>query len=269
VEQDADLMAQAGINAVRTYSHIGDRSVLDALWARGIWVVDSVYNTGDPSSVASRVNEIKDHPAVLMWTIGNEWNYNGLYSQMSHGAAMARVAEVARIVKANDVAHPVASIYGSVPSESVISALDDIDIWGLNVYKSIGFGDTFDKFARRSGKPMFLGEYGADAFDARYGREDQALQAEATRVLSEAIATHSSIRTGGDCFGGFVFEFADEWWKDQAGSKSRQDVGGIAPGGGPYPDLTFNEEWWGLVDIDRRPREAFHAYAAVSTPTAA
>merc|ERR1712217_262597 len=203
----------------------------------------------------------------LMWTIGNEWNYNGLYAHMSHAAATSRVAEVARIVKANDAAHPVASIYGGVPSEHTIQALGDIDIWALNIYEGLSFKSDLVTFAQRSGRPMFLGEYGADAYNAKVGREDQASQAKAAKVLTELIAGHSSVRAGGICLGGFIFEFADEWWKDQKGSKSRQDIGGIAPGGGPYPDATFNEEWWGLVDIDRKPRQAFTAYASVPMPT--
>jgi len=128
------------------------------------------------------------------------------------------------------------------------------------------FGDLFDVYAGMSQKPMFLGEYGADAFNAKIQQEDQQAQADATRELTEEIVARSSLGSNGVCLGGFIFEFNDEWHKDGSGSPSVQDKGGVAPGGGPYPDSTFNEEWWGLVKIDRSPRLAFQAYADIDNP---
>merc|ERR1712232_169928 len=143
--------------------------------------------------------------------------------------------------------------------------MPDIDLWGINSYRGISHGNLFSDFARRSGKPMFMGEYGADAFNAKVNHEDQNAQAIATKALTQEIVSRSSA-VGGDVLGWFLFGFNDEWWKDSHGSRSRHDVGGIAPGGGPYPDMTFNEEWWGIVDIDRKPRAAYWEYRAVENP---
>jgi hypothetical protein len=269
VDRDAQLMADAGINVVRTYEPLTDTVVLDKLWSHGIYVVNTVYAYGGAatSTVQNIVNAVKDHPATLMWAIGNEWNYNNLYwHEFSFTDAKTRIKEVARLVKQYDTSHPVSTIYGELPDAATLADLQDVDVWGINVYRDIGFGNLFEDWASRSGKPMYLGEYGADAYDARINSENQDAQAEATTKLTELIVAQSAVNSGGICTGGIIFEFADEWWKDGAGSPSTHDVGGIAPGGGPYPDLTFNEEWWGLVDIDRQPRKAYTAYANVAIP---
>lgn len=270
VELDAPLMAAAGINVVRTYGALTDVAVLDELWRHGIYVLPTVYGWGGSSldSIDDNVLPVIDHPAILMWVVGNEWNYNGLYyfdlgQPGGFETTRARVRDAAQRVKTLDD-RPVVTIYGEVPSTELVDSLPEIDVWALNVYRGAGFFDLFDVWASRSTKPMFLGEYGADAYNANLPAPDPESQAYATRVLTEELrANHVS--AGGVSSGGTIFEWADEWWKDGSGSLSEQDVGGVAPGGGPYPDQTFNEEWWGIVDIDRVPRPAYHELQALYT----
>jgi hypothetical protein len=259
---DLPLMAEIGLNAVRTYSAITDVAVLDALYAQGIRVLNSVYAYGGeaPQAAVDRIAPIKDHPAILMWLLGNEWNYNGLYTGLSHADALARLNEVAELLRDAGVRQPIATVYGELPSEETIAAMPRIDVWGINSYRGIGFGDLFSSWAARSNAPMFIAEYGADAYNATLPGYDPDSQAQAVLALTNEIAAQSSALTAnGVALGGTLFEWADEWWKDPAGGPNTHDVGGTAPGGGPYPDQTFNEEWWGIVDIDRQPRAAFTA----------
>jgi hypothetical protein len=53
-----------------------------------------------------------------------------------------------------------------------------------------------------------------------------------------------------------LFSFTDGWWK--AGNPSAQDIGGFAPNssGVPY-DGTPNEEYWGIVDLERNKKQTF------------
>lgn len=268
VDGDSSMMKDAGINVVRTYGPITDRSVLDALWQKGIYIAMNVYAYGgNPVSFATdAVRAVRDHPAILMWEVGNEWNYNGLYIGMSFNNARSRVRDVVRAIKQHDSSHPVATVYGELPDSSTLSFLSDVDIWGINSYRFDDFGDLFDKWKQRSSKAMYMGEYGADAFDARYNRVNTSAQSYATSKLTNQIVWQSTRSSNSRmCSGGFVFEFNDEWWKAE-GSYWNHDTGGVAPGGGPYPDRTFNEEYWGLVDIDRRKRPAFDAYKNVASP---
>jgi hypothetical protein len=263
---DAALMEAVGINVVRTYEPLTDRAALDVLWAHGIRVLMSVYvYGGDAASVVTaRVDAVKDHPALLGWVLGNEWNYNGLYTGLSHADSLARLNEAAALVRAADTTHPIVSVYGEVPAVDTLEAMPEIDIWGINAYRGISFGDLFEVWAERSEKPMFLSEYGADAYNATTDRYDPDSQAMAVRALTREIADHAvEDAPSGVAIGGTLFEWADEWWKDAGGTNDVQDVGGIAAGGGPYPDQTFNEEWWGIVDVDRAPRPAYQALGEV------
>jgi hypothetical protein len=263
---DVPLMSAAHVNAVRTYEPILDPKVLDALWAAKIRVLNSVYPYGGDAAsvVTARVNAVKAHPAILMWLIGNEWNYNGLYVDLAPAAAQARLNEVARLVRAADTSHPIATVYGEVPAKAVVDAMPDIDVWGINAYRGLSFGDLFTRWRTTSGKPMFLAEFGADSYNATRGAYDPDSQAQATEALiREIFAQASDSVPDGVALGGSIFEWADEWWKDASGSASVHEVGGVAPGGGPFPDQTFNEEWWGIVDIDRAPRPAYERLSTV------
>lgn len=265
--QDIALMQSLGIDAVRTYDAISDTATLDRFAAAGIWVLMTVYAYGgDPESVATdRVAAAMHHPAVLMWLVGNEWNYNGLYTGVAQDEVRARLDRIAVAIHALDPSRPVATVHGELPSAATLAAMPHIDAWGLNVYRGITFGDLFDRWAPLSTQPMFVSEYGSDAWDSRgAGMENDAAQAEATTALTNELLAHSSARSaGGVTLGGTIFEWSDEWWKDSAGTDDTHDHGGSAPGGGPYPDMTFNEEWWGVVDIDRNLRPAADALRAI------
>jgi beta-galactosidase/beta-glucuronidase len=261
-------MAEAGINVVRTYERLDDVEVLDQLHAAGIYVFSTVYGwwQDDPSVVVERVSAVKDHPAILAWVLGNEWNYNQLYSdgQLNNDQARDLINQAAALIKSVDADHPIATIHGELADLDVlVGQMPDIDLWGINSYRGLSHGDLFVSYASVSSKPMFLGEYGSDAYNALIDAVDLQSQADATRELTLEIIDNYVTEQEGTTCGGFVFEFADEWWKDGAGSPDVQDVGGIAPGGGPYPDQTFNEEYWGLVDIQRNPRPAYEELKAL------
>lgn len=261
VLKDAPLMAKAGINTVRTYEPITDKAVLDVLYQHGIYVINTVYIWGgaDPSIVVDMVTELKDHPAILMWALGNEWNYNGLYVNQPPKVAMKNINKAAELIKEIDTVHPIVTVYGGVPRQNVIDAMPLIDVWGLNIYSGLDFHGAIDKWKTLSDKPMFLGEYGADSWNAIEGKEDLEAHALATKTLTKLIMDKSILNDKESlCIGGTAFEWADEWWKDQNGKLNKQDVGGIAPGGGPYPDKTFNEEYWGIVKVNRKPKPAYY-----------
>jgi hypothetical protein len=268
-DRDLALMRAAGVNTVKVYL-APDRAVLDTCLANGVLAVVTVMvRAGD--DYAAQVMTLRDHPAVLMWLVGNEWNRNQLYGTCSGDACYAVVNDAARAIKRLDPAHPVATSFspaGELPADADMRRLDGVDVWGLNVYSQPGFFGRFDGWLRlvqASGvrRPFFFSEYGADAFDNRKGAEDQAAHAAALARQTREIRAHLSAHDPAlPCLGGAPFEWNDEWWK--SGSAQTQDRGGF-PNVGVAVDQFANEDWWGFVTADRVPRQALGALQALYT----
>jgi len=163
----------------------------------------------------------------------------------------------------------VATVFGEMPSQEDVDYLHEVDIWGLNMYRGKDFEDAFSTWHSLSEKPMYVAEYGCDAFNSLINSTDFDAQAECTKDLTNQIVLNSvkGDPLRGVSSGGMIFALADEWHK--VGDPDTHDNSGSAPNREPYPDSTFNEEWCGLVDVDRAEmRPAFHEYTAIPFPTA-
>lgn len=270
VDKDLPLMRAANINVVKTYLPVS-RAVLDKLLAEGIVAIVTVLaRAGD--DVEGPVNRLRGHGALLMWMVGNEWNLNRLYDSCALDVCYERVNAAAARIKALDPTRAVATSFaptGELPDDEDLRRLPAVEIWGLNIYSQPGFFQRFANWraqATRTGikKPFLLSEYGADAYDNRAGRPDEAAQAAALRRQTMEIRNQLSARNPAfGCLGGTPFEWNDEWWK--RGDFGRQDAGGFA-NPGVAADQFANEEWWGVVDIDRKPRAAYHVLQELYTP---
>jgi hypothetical protein len=103
---------------------------------------------------------------------------------------------------------------------------------------------------------MYFAELGADSYmtksTEKYTKgENQQAQADANKIILNEVLVNSD-----NNIGSFVFQFTDGLWK--AGNPDKQDTGGSAPNsdGTPY-DGTANEEYWGIVDINRKKKITF------------
>ncbi|HEX4959313.1 MAG TPA: glycoside hydrolase family 2 TIM barrel-domain containing protein [Thermoanaerobaculia bacterium] len=265
--------------------------ILDQLYARGIMVIMTVDDAiNDTSRITGAVNFYKNHPAVLMWMLGNEWNINLYYGAAGSVAdAAQRTESAAALIKSLDTNHPVSTSYGDIDIDGTGLRLADtqhyvndvapsVDIWGLNVYRASSFGTLFAQWASISSKPMFLGEFGTDAFFsscARSNPPDGALDERTQEqwdlgLWNEVVANLSASDSSKVALGGTVFELSDEWWKVQP-SGSQQTSGFLLVNG--HPDDFANEEYFGIADIDRHPRavyyglrRAFSAGSALALP---
>jgi hypothetical protein len=196
-------IAASGANTVRLYAPIISTAMLDAAWAEGLYVIPTYSGVNLPqlqcpegrTFMQDRFEEMvldwKDHPAILFWLIGNEFNAGlsqtercdpstGWYPQLD---AMAQRA------KAVDPSHPVGTANSDTTGLvdvceagcSTDTMLPNLDLWGLQIYRGCTFGGTFTQYAGKSDcdKPLIITEFGADAWNS---------------------ASHCSVSTGLTCY---------------------------------------------------------------------
>lgn len=261
VSTDVPLIQQLNANTVRVFSSVApdaqtSKQILDAFYEAGIMVIMTVVNSSSDitsGQYLTSVQQVMNHPAILMWELGNEWNLNLYYSSYATaGDAITATQAAALAVKAVDTNHPVSSSLGDIfsivittcnPSGDpnttipvIVSSVPAVDIWGLNIYRGQSFGSLFTQWTSATSKPFYLGEFGIDSFNTTQftlpfstptacgptdirasvtaGAEDQATQSSWDLGLWKEIQGQlSAFNTEAPCVGGNVFAFNDELWE--------------------------------------------------------
>lgn len=262
IDQDLELMIEAGINTIRVYSPIDDIKILDKINKAGIKIILGFgYNQDGYFDILSGsfidyVKKYKDHNAILLWELGNEYNYHPEWFDNDINNWYESLNEAAYKIKEIDINRPISTAHGEIPSQSLISKLDNIDIWGLNVYRWDDPTDIFKEWKKISKKPLYLSEAGSDSYMTieKHGYskgENQKAQADANAKIIDAVFNNNDVVSGV-----LIFQFIDGLWK--AGDPNKQDIGGWAPNsiGVPY-DGAPNEEYWGIIDINRNKKKSF------------
>ncbi len=169
-----EALAAAGANSLRTWNTENLDELLDDAHALGLSVTVGIwleherhgFDYGDADAVLAQklrvrdaVLRYKDHPAVLIWGIGNEME--GFGAGDNHLVWQA-VNDIAAMIKELDPAHPtmtVTSEIGGQRVEAVHRFCTEIDIHGINAY---GGAPTLPERLRSAGatKPYIVTEFG-------------------------------------------------------------------------------------------------------------
>ncbi|MCF8259781.1 MAG: hypothetical protein K9J12_03335 [Melioribacteraceae bacterium] len=291
LDQEIPLVKAMGVNAIRQYTGVppkwvkyiyeeyGIFTILNHSFGRYGVTIDGAYvsNTdyGDPktkevllSEVKAVVEEFKDTPGVLMWLLGNENNY-GLFwgGAETEDIPVGETLESVRarhmyqlfndginLIKSMDDMRPVAIANGDLLFIEIIAEeIENLDIFGTNVYRGLSFGDAFQRVQDLLGLPILYTEFGADAFNARTQQEDQYNQSVYNLANWKEIYQNSYGKgLANNAVGGLTFQFSDGWWKyGQETGLSTHDSHASWSNGGYLFDYTedgnnMNEEWFGI-----------------------
>jgi hypothetical protein len=277
-QRDLPLLRNLGSNTIRLWGWEPTADHLDFL--------DHAYNDGkepiyviagfrinsgfniDPDNLSNQRNVIKEnfldmvrihmnHPAILMWCIGNELNADWMYGKNLENlfSLINEMALEARMLEGRTY-HPVTTALMDNNLINTIKLYDSkmthLSIWGTNVYRGASFENLFSSYANASQKPLIILEFGIDALDNNTQREYEADglydQEEYARSLWTEINENKTM-----CIGGSIKAYSDEWWKGKHSTDSLckdNDPGYHGLCGyinRSHPDGYANEEWWGIM----------------------
>ncbi|MEM1043735.1 MAG: glycoside hydrolase family 2 TIM barrel-domain containing protein [Bacteroidota bacterium] len=186
--QYLDRAVAYGANSIRTWGAGEAIGVLDQAHALGLSVVFGLwagqerqgFDYNDSKGVAAQlarfrevVRAYKDHPAILMWGLGNE---NDLF--YTDYKVWDALGDIAAMIKEEDPNHPVMHVTAGLDVAEVQLIMErapDIDVYGINTYgelvggtrafRDYGYdGPSVGTMLRRAGwnGPYVIAEWGPD-----------------------------------------------------------------------------------------------------------
>lgn len=246
--ENLDKVAAAGGNTLRAY--VADRALLDRAQSLGLSVLLAV--PGDNLEAARGVvMAYKDHPALLMWCLGNELE-NWIPDQQ---AAWRGVESIAALVKQLDGGrHPVITALAEVGTGSKLADLrrlaPSLDAVGINAY---GGAESLASRMPAAGwdKPFFVTEFGpVGHWEVAKTPWGLPLEPNSTEKAATYLGAYRALSAPGSrCLGAFAFQWG---WKQE---KTHTWYGMFLPEGNPLgPVDAMTEAWTGAPPANPAPR---------------
>jgi hypothetical protein len=221
---DQEKLAAHGGNSFRTWRTENGREsgqqVLDRAWKNGLYVMMGLdvsrerhgFNYSDPNAVAKQLARVKaevlkykDHPALLIWDIGNELNLNS-----QNPKVWDAVNDISKMIHQVDPNHPTTTSLAGINRELVSeikSRASDLDLLCVQMYADIV---NLPRYLPETGwtGPYVVTEWGAtghwEVGKTGWGapiENDSTVKAEFYRKRYEiAIASDTK-----QCLGSYVF----------------------------------------------------------------
>ncbi len=202
------LMVDAGIG-LNYVSETGGRSYIN----------DAGYKEEKVKEITEYVNKFKDHPALLMWNVGNEEIF--FTKDAQEKAALSKfLEEMVKLAHKLDPNHPVVYTSADVTDMPYIEKyVPSLDIFGMNIYGSIKV--SHGKWNKSTlNIPYIVTEYGPPGPWA-VKKDKNGVSIEQPEQAKAAIyrnMTKEIINFKGYDLGGFVFHLGETsqesltWW---------------------------------------------------------
>ena len=225
------ILKNLGGNTIRTWGisdleqKIDGKSVLDYAESIGIKVVIGLWLgherhgfdysknedlTKQRDHVRRAVKKYRDHPALLIWGLGNEME--GPQGSANEIIIWEELNHLAKIVKEEDPDHPVMTVVAGIGGNKVSIIKEhypEIDILGVNAYASAA-GVSEGLLNQGWDKPFMLTEFGPlghwEVAKAPWGAP---IEPTSQNKASDYYVTHKRTmsESNGQCIGSFAFKW--------------------------------------------------------------
>ncbi len=255
-EGSLEMLASVGANSNRLWGVDDDTQArLDEAHAQGLTVALGIwiehpsdkfsYNSYENVSqqvdlVIDAVRKYKDHPAVLVWGIGNEMEVSG-GGQGDNPAIWQHVGYLASLVKKEDPHHPTMTVIAEVGGRKVKAInkfCPDIDIVGINSY---GGARTVGERYRQTGgtKPFIVTEFGPiGTWEVNKNDIGAILEPTSTEKVKFYRDAYESFTNDSMCLGSYAFL----WGHKQEGTETW--FGMLTPDGKKTAAVDLMQELW-------------------------
>lgn len=258
------LLHDSGGNSFRTWgaddlgAQLDEAQRLGLSVTVGIWLghTEHGFNYANADQVAAQyemakkaILRYKDHPAVLMWGIGNEMEG---YDKGDNAAIWSAINNIAAMAKRLDPNHPTMTVVAEIGGDRVKNIhrlCPDIDVVGINAY---GGGPSIPARYKAAGgtKPYVITEYGPPGV-WETGKNDFGATPELSSTAKAALyrKTWDSVIAGQNfCLGGYAFAWG---FKQEA---TATWFGILLPDGSKLGAVdALTEAWTGKLPANRCP----------------
>lgn len=270
-EERLDLLAACGGTTFRTWGiescerQVDGLPLLDAAERLGlaatvgIWLEHERhgFDYDDPAQVARQrakveeaVTRHRDHPAVLVWGLGNEME--GPVSNGANPVIWREVNELARLVKRLDPRHPVMTVVANVNPDKVRAIIEhapDIDILGVNAYGGV---NAVGRILHENGwvKPYCITEFGLlGPWETARTAWNAPIEPSSREKAGDTFSAHRTVMEDRkQCLGTYAFL----WGHKQEATWSW--FGMLTPDGEKTPRVdALVRAWTGKWPADRAP----------------
>ena len=272
IKRKLEIMKEMGVNAIRMAHNPPSLEMLQLCDEMGFIVQDEVFDVWKKEKVKNDYNKYWDewhkrdledfikrdrnHPSVMMWSIGNE-----IREQFdSTGISITR--ELAQIVKSLDKTRPVTSaLTENVPEKNFIYQSGALDLLGFN-YKHVDYG-TFP--SRFKGQKIIASE-SVSALETRghYDMPTDTIRMWPVKYNAPFDGNADWTVTAFDNIASFWGTTHEENWK---AAKKYDFIAGTFVWTGfdyigepdPYP-YPARSSYFGIVDLAGFPKDVYYMY---------